>query len=691
MAEADQQPISESAVREQLGKIVASSGFAAAVRSRRFLEFVVDQTLVGAEDQIKEYTIAIEVFGRKDSYDSREHSAVRVEAARVRNRLSQYYLTQGQKDELIIDLPKGRYVPRFEVRQAVEPAVPAPAPEPVRKRSGNPGWIAAAVVVGSVIAFWSLQRHRDAAVEFRYVPLTEMSGQETQPSISDDGSMVVYSKREAHAWHIFRRTGRLPAVNLSGDSPADDTQPTLSPKGTSIAFRSERDGGGIFVMESNGALKRISDFGYNPSWSPDGKTIACASEPVLRPDQRLGTLSSLWTIDVESHRTQRIFSGDAVQPAWSPNGKRIAYWAMGAGLARDIWTIAADGSSPRAVTSDRPLDWCPRWSPDGKYLYFLSDRDGAMNLWRVPIEESTGKALGPPEPQTTPSTDMSVFAIARTSGRMVYENRIITGRLIARELRTGESRTIVTMPPTRQPAGPDLSADGNWLTFYSVGKQEDIYVVHPDGSGLRQLTDDAFQDRGPRWSPDGTTIAFKSNRSGRSELWTIRPDGSELRQLTHTSGAEPIQPVWSPDGHRLAYNRSDGDSVILELGAGEGQTLPARGFQVRSWSPDGKKLLGQTASADKAAATMIEYDLGTGRTRVLGQGNQQTWSPDGKYVLFEKGGNVWRLDIATLKEDRIATIEPNRPIGFRLSRDQKYLYVSVSTIESDLWTREPAR
>jgi Tol biopolymer transport system component len=484
-------------------------------------------------------------------------------------------------------------------------------------------------------------------------------------------------------------------VDLTGDSPADDTQPALSPQGNRIAFRSERDGGGIFVMNTNGgALNRVSDFGYNPSWSPDGKTIVCASEPVLRPDQRLGTLSSLSTIDVESRRTRRIFAGDAMQPAWSPNGTRIAYWTMGAGLARDIWTIAPDGSSPRAVTADRPLDWCPRWSPNGKYLYFLSDRAGAMNLWRVPIEESSGKTLGPLEPQMTPSTDMSTFAFAQSGGRMVYENRMVTGRLIARDLRTGESRSIVTMPPTRQPAGPDLSPDGKWLTFYSVGKQEDIYVVHPDGSGLRQLTDDTFQDRGPRWSPDGGTIAFKSNRSGRSEIWTIRPDGTDLRQLTHTTGAEPIQPAWSPDGHRLAYNRTDGDSVIVELnanGASDGQTLPARGFQVRCWSPDGKKLLGQTAAADKGVATMIEYDMQTGRTRELGQGNQQTWAPDGEHVLFERGGSVWRVDVGTLKEERVATIEPNRPIGFRLSRDQKLLYMSVTTIESDLWIRESSK
>src|SRR4029453_18331386 len=100
-------------------------------------------------------------------------------------------------------------------------------------------------------------------------------------------------------------------------------------------------------------------------------------------------------------------------------------------------------------------------------------------------------------------------------------------------------------------AFPDASPNGSWIAFNSEGKQEDLFVAHPDGTGIRQLTDDAYKDRGPRWHPDGKSIAFFSNRSGKYEIWTIHPDGSGLKQLTHYPGAH--YPVWSRDGTKIAF------------------------------------------------------------------------------------------------------------------------------------------
>src|ERR1700677_4805228 len=99
MAETRSEHFPDSVVRDQLGKILASPEFLNAARSARFLQFVVEQTLSGAAGEIKEYVVAVEVFGRKESYDSREHSAVRVEAARLRQRLQSYYANHGRDDQ----------------------------------------------------------------------------------------------------------------------------------------------------------------------------------------------------------------------------------------------------------------------------------------------------------------------------------------------------------------------------------------------------------------------------------------------------------------------------------------------------------------------------------------------------------------------------------------------------------------
>ena len=99
--------------------------------------------------------------------------------------------------------------------------------------------------------------------------------------------------------------------------------------------------------------------------------------------------SSLWVVNVESSEPKRISIGDAVQPAWSPHGDRIAYWSWGKSGQRDIWTIRPDGSDPVAVTTDPALDRNEAGSTACS-IYFSSDQGGNFNLWRMPIDETSG-------------------------------------------------------------------------------------------------------------------------------------------------------------------------------------------------------------------------------------------------------------------------------------------------------------
>jgi TolB-like protein len=98
-------------VRHQLDRLLASAGFANAGRMSRFLKFVVDKTLAGEGERLKEYVIGIEVFDRDASYDPRLDSIVRVEAARLRAKLAEYYAGQGRGDPIVLSLPKGGYAP----------------------------------------------------------------------------------------------------------------------------------------------------------------------------------------------------------------------------------------------------------------------------------------------------------------------------------------------------------------------------------------------------------------------------------------------------------------------------------------------------------------------------------------------------------------------------------------------------
>ncbi|HEV7515566.1 MAG TPA: protein kinase, partial [Thermoanaerobaculia bacterium] len=157
--------------------------------------------------------------------------------------------------------------------------------------------------------------------------VTDFPGRTTSPSLSPDGSTVLYVRSVGGRSHIFSQPlyRGADARDLTADSPGDDTQPSFSPDGRQIAFRSERDRGGIFLMPAQGgAVRRLTDFGFHPAWSPDGKEIACGTASIGVPQVRR-TSSEVFRVDVATGARRRVTRGDAAQPSWSPDGRRIAY------------------------------------------------------------------------------------------------------------------------------------------------------------------------------------------------------------------------------------------------------------------------------------------------------------------------------------------------------------------------------
>src|SRR5262249_31624074 len=146
--------------------------------------------------------------------------------------------------------------------------------------------------------------------------------------------------------------------NLTRGSKIDNMQPAFSPDGERIAFRSERDGGGIFVMSASGeGLRRITNFGYDPVWSPDGAEIACGTA-VSNSESRVSSQRQIVLVNLATGERRSITSatGNAMQPSWSPHGHRIAYWSQIQGRL-DIWTVPASaGGVAVAVTNDADVD-----------------------------------------------------------------------------------------------------------------------------------------------------------------------------------------------------------------------------------------------------------------------------------------------------------------------------------------------
>ena len=532
--------------------------------------------------------------------------------------------------------------------------------------------------------------------------LTSQLGIEGALSLSPDGALFVYMDQTSGNWDIYRR--RIDGentMNLTEGSPVNDTQPSFSPNGESIAFRSNRDGVGIFVMGATGeSVQRLTDFGFNPTWSPDRTKVLFATEGVGPNPYARNSVSSLWTVDVATEEPTKIFDGDAVQPDWSPNGHRIAYWALPpTGAQRDILTIPAAGGDPVAVTDDAALDWNPVWSPDGNYLYFSSDRSGTMNLWRVPIDEETGLTLGPPDQVTFAlSGQPAGLSISLDGKRLAYRVFHITTNV----MKVGFDPT--TNTPRGEPelvtqgsgnfVEPDVSADGMSLVFRSGRGQEDIYFISSDTTGQRQLTNDRNQDRQARWSPNDSKIAFASTRSGSYQLWTVKQDGSGSTQLTYAPGEAEV-PVWSPNGSRIAYVRwltgafiMDADKPWVEqepvqlppLGDGDGY------FIAWSWSSDGQWLAGHGAAG--APPGIYVYSLESEEyEKLTDTSGGPRWLSDNRTLVYNAAGGIRAVDRVS---KQVWEVLPGPGLGGVVPspEDDTLYYNFFPPQESDIWLIE---
>jgi Tol biopolymer transport system component len=523
--------------------------------------------------------------------------------------------------------------------------------------------------------------------------LTTDPGQELHPSLSPDGKFVAYQRRIDGQWDIFLlRVGGHNPANLTKDSPADDIHPAFSPDGESIAFRSEREGGGIFVMGATGeSVRRVLDFGYDPAWSPDGEKIAVATTDGV-PGDRAGQ-SELWVVDLNNGTKTKLATANKIQPQWSPHGKRIAYYDAPA-----IWTIPAEGGTGLRLSEGEAREGDGLWSPDGNYIYYSSIRGGSSNLWRVPVDEETGERLGPPQPVTSGAGGLRErISIGQNGRQIAYVERSVRRDLYKLDF-DHESETIGTLIPLvegRNAVWPDVSPDGQWVVFFEGGmqQQEDIAIVRSDGTGYRQLTNDLFVDRHPRWSPDGQRIAFGSRRD-TWDIWVVNRDGSGL-ELLAGGEEDDLCPVWSPDGTFVAYLGGDRQTLqSVTSSRSFAPSLPMLAeedamFVPWDWSQDGTRLAGwrRIKSTGRDAGILVYSFESESYESLTDFGRNPVWLSDGRRILFSdvEASDIFLVDSKTSRTKNLTTGEfPSYAIS-TISPDDRYIYTSIRMVEADIW------
>jgi Tol biopolymer transport system component len=580
-----------------------------------------------------------------------------------------------------------------------------------RSRRAKAAW--AFVGMAALIATWVFSPLRKAQnrgtsaarIDARSTRITNQAGAELFPSLAPDGRLLAYASRAAGNWDIYSQdVGGGKIRNLTEECQEDDTQPAFSPDGKWIAFRSQREGGGVFVMSATGkSVRRLTPVGhyYHPAWSPDGRKLLCTRENVVDPAERTAGQRQLWAFTVGDGEQRLITSDDAAQPQWSPHERRIACWGKLQRTQRDIWTMPANGGEPVDVTNDEYLDWNPVWSPDGRYLYFLSDRAGGMKLFRVAVDEESGKVSGEIERVPTPEGHVIRHLTFARNGDLAYAT--IAQRKTIHRVAFDPARGELAGEPSRLAADslflddPDISPDGQWIACRSLREgQENILLLRSDGAGEpRLLTNDVYKDRGPRWSPDGRRIAFYSNRSGAWEIWTVKSDGSDKQRLTFTEGANVYYPLWSPDGARLVYTRHGGLPFVIEVDRPlhERQPQPLfspdeteMAFWPRDWSADGRKLAGEWRKKLNDQPVVGLYSFLSRRFDPLDMpGAALAWLNDNRRLLFRQKEKIFLADSRTQYHREALNPFPHRILHLTLSRDNRWLYYSLEQTEADVW------
>jgi len=432
--------------------------------------------------------------------------------------------------------------------------------------------------------------------------------------------------------------------------------PAISPDGKSLAFYAQYEGPfDAYVMPLSGGLpKRLSHFGDARvvGWTPSGDVMLSTRQYAGLPDRQLVT------VDPSTLAYTRVPLSQASEGSYDASGKTLYFTRFTfhgsstkryvGGTAQNLWRFSPDAPEAVCMTCDYPgTSKSPMWF-NGR-VYFVSDRDGIMNIWSMNENGSDVR-------QHTFHKDWDVKGPSVSEGRIAYQ---LGADIYVYDLSTGtDTRVNVALAsdfdqmrekwitnPISYLTAAHLSPSGDRLALTARGQ---AFVAPVENGRLVEVTrKDGVRYRGARFMPDGKTVVMLSDESGEVEFWTGSADGmGALKQITTGGTILRTDGFPSPDGKMIAFTDFAGRLWIHEIASGQTRKVDSSriwGIQNPTWSPD-SRWLAFTDNADNELSRVFICDVKnykfTPVTSDRYDNREPAWSSDGKWLYFLSNRNL---------------------------------------------------
>jgi Tol biopolymer transport system component len=486
------------------------------------------------------------------------------------------------------------------------------------------------LAIGGLVAAFGLRAFFAPAPEPTLLSgnlLTGAPGRESDPAFSLDGRSIAYawdggSGGKRDIW--IKPLDATDPHRLTSD-PEDDWDPCWLADGTGIAFLRNTPSAYevVTVPLGGGPERRVTTIGNKYAWIPN--RLACPPEPgqLVIADELQDGRGRIQLLLVSTSTGARRGLSDPTEgtndfrPRISPDGRRIAFVRSGSGY--EVRVVEMTGGPSRLLLPKVTYLKGLAWTANGRNLLYQGGAGDPKNLWQIPA--SGGEPRRPPF-----LTEANAEQIA-------------------------------------------LSPDGRQVAYSRGGNDVNLVRVFADARPPAEWAPSTRIESDGVWSPDGSMVAFSSDRSGSAEIWVASAAGTNARRLTHLNG-RCGSPAWSPDGKWLAFDTSGAGGVQIGI-------VPAEGGAVRvltdgpkallpSWSRDGKWIYFCSSRSGKGQVWRMPASGGAA-VQVTRQGGFESHeSSDGRFLYYSKAGEdgVWKIAVSGEGvEEKVADLDPK--IQFR--------------------------